>query len=236
MAEKIQTLEDLERAVERIGFLPYSGNRRELLFTLEERTDNAWHDDSPSDPWLWRSQVAAEGRLAYGKFFLKRSGFVAPRCLPAFVALRRENRTFSDLYARGLVSRGAKRVYDCFADRAEWTLPALKSEAGFAGASREFEAALTELQGLFFLCISGQTRRVGRTGSPTAGPTTTSAGWRRAFPRRWRRPCARWRPRNTCSTACSARGLSPARRAAPALRRRNFVSIGKLLLFRVGVL
>lgn len=54
MVEKIQTLEDLERAVERIGFLPYSGNRRELLFTLEERTDNAWHDDSPSDPWLWR--------------------------------------------------------------------------------------------------------------------------------------------------------------------------------------
>lgn len=47
-------------------------------------------------------------------------------------------------------------MYDCFADRAEWTLPALKSEAGFAGASREFEAALTELQGLFFLCISGQ--------------------------------------------------------------------------------
>ena len=131
MAEKIQTLEDLERAVERIGFLPYSGNRRELLLTLEERTDNAWHDDSPSDPWLWRSQVAAGGRLAYGKFFLKRSGFVAPRCLPAFVALRRENRTFSDLYARGLVSRGAKRVYDCFADRAEWTSPRSRARRAF---------------------------------------------------------------------------------------------------------
>ncbi len=182
MAEKIQTLEDLERAVERIGFLPYSGTRRELLFTLEERTDNAWHDDSPSDPWLWRSQVAAGGRLAYGKFFLKRSGFVAPRCLPAFVALRRENRTFSDLYARGLVSRGAKRVYDCFADRAEWTLPALKSEAGFAGASREFEAALTELQGLFFLCISGQTRRVGRTGEPYGWPNNDFCRLEARFP------------------------------------------------------
>lgn len=182
MAEKIQTLEDLERAVERIGFLPYSGNRRELLFTLEEWTDNAWHDDSPSDPWLWRSQVAAGGRLAYGKFFLKRSGFVAPRCLPAFVALRRENRTFSDLYARGLVSRGAKRVYDCFADRAEWTLPALKSEAGFAGASREFEAALTELQGLFFLCISGQTRRVGRTGEPYGWPNNDFCRLEARFP------------------------------------------------------
>lgn len=182
MVEKIQTLEDLERAVERIGFLPYSGNRRELLFTLEERTDNAWHDDSPSDPWLWRSQVAAGGRLAYGKFFLKRSGFVAPRCLPAFVALRRENRTFSDLYARGLVSRGAKRVYDCFADRAEWTLPALKSEAGFAGASREFEAALTELQGLFFLCISGQTRRVGRTGEPYGWPNNDFCRLEARFP------------------------------------------------------
>lgn len=182
MAEKIQTLEDLERAVERIGFLPYSGNRRELLFTLEGRTDNAWHDDSPSDPWLWRSQVAAGGRLAYGKFFLKRSGFVAPRCLPAFVALRRENRTFSDLYARGLVSRGAKRVYDCFADRAEWTLPALKSEAGFAGASREFEAALTELQGLFFLCISGQTRRVGRTGEPYGWPNNDFCRLEARFP------------------------------------------------------
>ena len=182
MVEKIQTLEDLERAVERIGFLPYSGNRRELLFTLEERTDNAWHDDSPSDPWLWRSQVAAGGRLAYGKFFLKRSGFVAPRCLAAFVALRRENRTFSDLYARGLVSRGAKRVYDCFADRAEWTLPALKSEAGFAGASREFEAALTELQGLFFLCISGQTRRVGRTGEPYGWPNNDFCRLEARFP------------------------------------------------------
>lgn len=182
MVEKIQTLEDLERAVERIGFLPYSGNRRELLFTLEERTDNAWHDDSTSDPWLWRSQVAAGGRLAYGKFFLKRSGFVAPRCLPAFVALRRENRTFSDLYARGLVSRGAKRVYDCFADRAEWTLPALKSEAGFAGASREFEAALTELQGLFFLCISGQTRRVGRTGEPYGWPNNDFCRLEARFP------------------------------------------------------
>ena len=182
MVEKIQTLEDLEHAVERIGFLPYSGNRRELLFTLEERTDNAWHDDSPSDPWLWRSQVAAGGRLAYGKFFLKRSGFVAPRCLPAFVALRRENRTFSDLYARGLVSRGAKRVYDCFADRAEWTLPALKSEAGFAGASREFEAALTELQGLFFLCISGQTRRVGRTGEPYGWPNNDFCRLEARFP------------------------------------------------------
>lgn len=73
-------------------------------------------------------------------------------------------------------------MYDCFADRAEWTLPALKSEAGFAGASREFEAALTELQGLFFLCISGQTRRVGRTGEPYGWPNNDFCRLEARFP------------------------------------------------------
>ncbi|MGI5885227.1 MAG: AlkZ-related protein [Candidatus Spyradocola sp.] len=188
MEGRIQTREDLERTVERIGFLPYSGNRRELLFTLEGLTDNAWHDDSETDPWVWRAQVASAGRIAYGKFFLKRSGFVAPHCLPAFVALRRENRPFSDLYAEGLVSRRAKRVYDCFAQRQEWTFPALKSEAGFAGESKEFEAALTELQGLFFLCISGQSRRIGRMGQPYGWPNNDFCTLESRFPEAFAAP------------------------------------------------
>lgn len=169
--ERIRTLQDLENAIEELGFLPYSGNTSQMLFSLDDMTDNVWFDGSQSDPWQWRQCIASAGRQAYGKFFLKKSGFVAPRFLPAFIAVRRDNRSCAELYEEGLVSRPAKRVYDCFDEQREWTYQELKREAGYGnGASREFESALVELQMLFFLCISGQSWRINREGVPYGWP------------------------------------------------------------------
>ena len=168
--ERIRTLAQLEQAVERIGFLPYAGDEKRSLFTLGSMTDNAWFDGSDTDAWGWRTEIAKKGDQAYGKFFCGKAGFVARRCIPAFIAVRRENRSLTELYADGVVSRGALQVWRCFEQRVEWTFQDLKREAGFLGQSRAFEAAVTELQGLFFVCITGQTQRISRAGEPYGWP------------------------------------------------------------------
>lgn len=164
--QRIKTIEQLEETIERIGFLPYAGDEKKSLFTLEGMTDNIWFTGLEDDPWEWRRVIAVRGKQAYGKFFGGKAGFVSRDCIPAFIAARRDNRSFTELYGDGLVSRDAKRIWECFEMRAEWTHQALKTEAGFNGRGREFEAAVTELQGLFFLCVPGQSRRINKKGEP----------------------------------------------------------------------
>lgn len=180
--DRIKTLEDLERFVEEYGFLPYYGNDKQSLFTLSSLTDNEWHDGSSSDPWLWRMKIAQKGEQAYGKFFRNKTGFASRACIPAFLAVRRENRSFDELYAEGLVSRRAKQVWDCFEFRSTWTFQELKSQSGFAGQRAEFDAALSELQGLFFLCISGQSRRINQKGEPYGWPNNDFTRMDALFP------------------------------------------------------
>lgn len=168
--QPIRTLAQLEQAIEDIGFLPYAGDEKRSLFTLSAMTDNAWFDGSDADPWVWRAEIAKKGAQAYGKFFQHKAGFVSRRCIPAFIAVRRDNRSLDELYADGVVSRGALQVWRCFEQRVEWTFQDLKRESGFSGQSRAFEAAVTELQGLFFVCISGQSQRISRAGEPYGWP------------------------------------------------------------------
>lgn len=163
---RIETIEELQAVIEMIGFLPYAGDEKNSLFTLEAMTDNLWFTGLDDDPWEWRRIIAERGEQAYGKFFGKKAGFVSRECIPAFIAARRDNRSFYDLYNGGLLSRDAKRIWECFESRVEWTHQALKTEAGFNGRAKEFEAAVTELQGLFFICISGQSRRINKKGEP----------------------------------------------------------------------
>ena len=162
--ERIRTLAQLEEAIERIGFMPYAGDEKKSLFTLESMTDNAWFTGLEDDPWEWRRRIAEKGEQAYGKFFGGKAGFVSRACIPAFIAARRDNRSFYEMYSDGLISRDAKRVWDCFDLRVEWTHQELKRETGLGG--REFESAVTELQGLFFLCVPGQSRRINKKGEP----------------------------------------------------------------------
>ena len=63
---------------------------------MEERTVPAywWSDDAKRDPWKWREMIAGSGRIAYGKFFNKKAGFISQKWLPYFVNLRRDGYDF----------------------------------------------------------------------------------------------------------------------------------------------
>ena len=77
--------------IDQVGFLPLFRNEIEG-FSAEERTCpfDWWSGDAARDPWEWRQVIARSGRVAYGKFFGKKAGFISRRWFPHFANWRRD--------------------------------------------------------------------------------------------------------------------------------------------------
>ena len=76
--ERIRSWRELIDYVDRVGFLPLFQNEVKG-FSVEEKTSPLfwWTGDPEQDPWEWRAIVARSGRVAYGKFFNKKAGFIS---------------------------------------------------------------------------------------------------------------------------------------------------------------
>ena len=83
---RIRDPEGLIAYVEQAGFLPLFQNEIPG-FSVEEHTLAAdwWTGDPERDPWEWRSIAARSHRVAYGKFFSGKAGFLSLEWLPFFV-------------------------------------------------------------------------------------------------------------------------------------------------------
>ena len=80
---RIQSWEELIRWVDEIGFLPLFQN--EIVgFSVEENTAALAWWTGDQDPCEWRALIARSGRVAYGKFFGKRAGFISKAWFPHF--------------------------------------------------------------------------------------------------------------------------------------------------------
>ena len=92
---RIQSWEELIRWIDEIGFLPLFKNEVDG-FSAEENTADLywWTGDPEQDPWEWRALIARSGRVAYGKFFGKRAGFISKAWFPHFANWRRDGYDF----------------------------------------------------------------------------------------------------------------------------------------------
>ena len=107
----IKSVEQLQAFIEEIGFLPLF--RNEIPgFSVEEHTaaDSWWSEDPESDPWEWRKIIAGNGRIAYGKFFDKKAGFISRGWLPAFANYRRDGYDFDARWDDELASIRSKKI------------------------------------------------------------------------------------------------------------------------------
>lgn len=87
----INSCEDLERAVQDTGILPFFKNNVKG-FSIEEMTpDSLWFADDADGPWEWKGPVIREGNCAYGKLFRGKAGYVSLDLYPDFVNMRRAN-------------------------------------------------------------------------------------------------------------------------------------------------
>ena len=180
----IHSAEELIAFVDEVGFLPLFKNAA-AGFSVEEHTvpEYWWSEDPVRDPWLWRQQIAAGGRLAYGKLFDKKAGFLSLKWLPKFVNFRRDGYDFDSLWEDELASMRQKKIMDCFTEQApEHFSYALKKLAGFGkGGEKNFEGVVTGLQERTYLCIRDFRCRRNKAGQPYGWPiavyTVPEAVW-----------------------------------------------------------
>ncbi len=155
----IHTVDEAIEYINAVGFLPLFKNEVPG-FSLEERTVAKywWSGDIAHDPWEWREIIARSGKVAYGKFFGKKAGFISLEWLPFFANYRREGYDFDSLWEDGKASMRQKRIMDFFfdtnADNELFSFE-VKQKAGFGkGGEKNFEGIITELQMQLYLCVS----------------------------------------------------------------------------------
>ena len=169
---RIRSWQELVQWIDEVGFLPLFKNEIEG-FSAEEHTSDLfwWSGDPDQDPWEWRQLMARSGRVAYGKFFGKKAGFISRAWFPHFANWRRDGYDFDSRWDEGLASMRQKRIMDQFALEDEWFSFALKSQAGFGrGGEKNFEGTVTDLQMASYLLIRDFRRRLNKKGQPYGWP------------------------------------------------------------------
>lgn len=181
---RIRTWEELVNWINEIGFLPLFGNEVEG-FSAEEHTapDFWWSGNRQEDPWEWREIIAASHRVAYGKFFGNKAGFISLDWLPYFVNCRRNGYDFDARWEDGLASRREKKIMDfltgtdedgdlTFKDERILSTD-LKKKAGFGkGGEKNFPGTITALQMQTYLVIADFERRVNKKGEAYGMPVS----------------------------------------------------------------
>ena len=168
----IRSWQALVRWIDEIGFLPLFQSGIEG-FSVEEHTFclHWWSGDPERDPWEWRQLIARSGRVAYGKFFGRKAGFIAKDWFPHFANWRRDGYDFDSRWDDARASRRQKRIMDQFADKQELSSFALRRLAGFGkGGETNFDGTVTDLQMDGYLLIRDFRQRVNKKGRPYGWP------------------------------------------------------------------
>ncbi len=173
---RIRTWNELVNWINEVGFLPLFANDVEG-FSAEEHVspDYWWTGVRDEDPWEWREIIASSHRVAYGKFFDQKAGFISLEWLPYFANFRRKGYDFDSRWEDGLASRREKIIMDMLTGRDEdgdMTFPddqilstELKKKAGFGkGGEKNYSGIVTGLQMQTYLVITDFRRRTNKKG------------------------------------------------------------------------
>jgi hypothetical protein len=174
---RIRSWEDLVDWINEAGFVPLFKN--ELAgFSVEEHTSDLfwWSGDPAQDPWEWRELIARSGKVAYGKFFGKKAGFISREWFPHFANYRRDGYDFDSRWDEELASMRCKRIMDQFMAKDEWYSFELKRTAGFGkDGEKNFEGTVTDLQMQTYLIIRDFRRRINKKGLEYGWPVSVYA-------------------------------------------------------------
>ena len=174
---RIQSWEELIGWIDEVGFLPLFKNEVDG-FSAEENTSDLywWTGDEEQDPWEWRRLIARSGKVAYGKFFGGKAGFISRAWFPHFANWRRDGYDFDSRWDEELATMRQKRIMDCFSEKGEWFSFELKRQAGFGkGGEKNFEGTVTDLQMQGYLLIWDFRQRRNKRGQPYGWPHSVYA-------------------------------------------------------------
>ena len=164
----IKSADALIDYINEIGFLPLFKNEIPG-FSVEERTVSRywWSENAERDPWEWRGIIARSGKVAYGKFFDKKAGFISLEWLPYFCNYRRDGYDFDARRDDGKATNRQKKIVDLFMNGEEHFSFETKMLAGFGkGGEKNFEGTVTSLEMQTYLTVKDFRNRHNRAGEP----------------------------------------------------------------------
>lgn len=174
----IHTVEQLMEYIDEIGFLPLFKNDIPG-FSVEERTvaDYWWSGDVARDPWEWREIIARSGKVAYGKFFDKKAGFISKKWFPYFANFRRDGYDFDALWDDEKAPLRQKKIMDLFTEGGtELYSFEVKKLAGFGkDGEKNFEGTITNLQMQMYLCMRDFRQKKNKAGESYGWPIAVYA-------------------------------------------------------------
>lgn len=151
----IQTQEDMEKAVEEYGILPFFTNSIKG-FSIEEHCDPKVFLGDITGVWEWKGPVIQNTGCAYGKFFEKKNVLISKEWYPDFCNWRRDGYDFDARYDDGLATGQEKYLYDLIASHYSILSKEAKREGGYIrpkGKGRDqweprkgFDTLITRLQ------------------------------------------------------------------------------------------
>ena len=172
----VHSADELLDVIERVGFLPLFSNEVDG-FSVENITDADcwWNGDVKTDPWEWRAVLARTGKVAYGKFFRNKAGFVSKKWFPEFANYRRDGYDFDARYEDGKAGYKEKLIMDVLwpegceiwesSSKSEIFSNDLKEKAGFGkGGEKGFEGTLAKLQMGSYLTVKDFRPRLNKKG------------------------------------------------------------------------
>lgn len=163
---RIRSCQELIDWINEIGFLPLFKNEIPG-FSAEEHVSSLfwWTGDPEQDPWVWREFIAGSGKVAYGKFFGKKAGFISKEWFPCFANYRRDGYDFDARWDDALTSRRCKKLMDQFGNHQELPSYELKKLAGFGkDGEKNFDGVVADLQMQSYLVIKAFRRRKNKQG------------------------------------------------------------------------
>ena len=171
----IQNFDDFCCVMKQVGFCMSSNDDR--IFNLKNYySDNIQgHTGNPeTDPWEWRIRSVKEvDFLVYGKLFFRKAGWITKEWLPLFLSVRRNGKTFDEMYQDGMISQMEKRIFDCIRQTKKISVHDLKTVLECKkGEHSQFNTALTSLQMKLFITLYDETSKVSMNGQPYGWPVT----------------------------------------------------------------
>ncbi len=150
----IRSKSDLEKAIEKYGFLPYFRNPIES-FSLEEHIRPEYWFGECEGAWEWKGPVIRDTGCGYGKFFDKKAVFVSREFFPDLANFRRDGYDLDARYEDGLARHSDKVLYDIISENC----PVISKQAKVLGnygknGVKGFESGITRLQEQCYVIIS----------------------------------------------------------------------------------
>ena len=162
----IRSKNDIIKAIEEFGFLPYFRNSVKG-FSIEEHIKPEYWFGGIEGAWEWKGPVIREMGCAYGKFFENKAVYVSREWFADLANYRRDGYDFDARYEDGLARRTDKFLYDLLSENAPVISKKLKRLGDYRkGGNKGFDTSMSRLQQQCYALISDFVYMTDKHGEP----------------------------------------------------------------------